>query len=166
MKRIVLVRHAKSSWENLNLSDIDRPLNKRGKRDAPFMAEELKNHLPKISKIITSPAKRARHTARQFSQAYGIKKEDVQIDESLYHGDDDDIMSSIYSLKKSDTVALLFGHNPGFTFFANKFSQDWIDNVPTTGIVCIQTMADKWKDLDESNSQVEFFIFPKMYPRE
>ena len=84
MKTIILVRHAKSSWEEPGLSDFDRPLNDRGKKDAPEMAARLKEKKLDVDLFVSSPAKRARRTARFFAEAFGKEKEDIQLVEDLY----------------------------------------------------------------------------------
>lgn len=159
MKKLFLVRHAKSSWTDMSLSDFDRPLNQRGKRDAPIMAEWLRERIGGIDALISSPAKRAKKTAKEFKSAFGIE---VEYHKSLYHADMDEIYSSIYSIPEQVNSVAIFGHNPGFTFFANEFSgDDYIDNVPTCGIVGIKTSVQSWTDFSPENAELEFFMYPK-----
>jgi len=160
MKTLYLIRHAKSSWNDMTLDDFDRPLNKRGKRDAPVMAEWLKSTVGSLDAIISSSAKRAMATAKQFADKFDLE---VTYHRSLYHAGEGEILSSIYSLDDKHTSAALFGHNPGFTYFANNFVDDsgHIDNVPTCGIVGIRSSAESWADFDERNANVDFFMYPK-----
>ena len=162
MKIIYLVRHAKSSWADPGLMDIERPLNNRGKQDAPFMAKKLKEIELDIDLLVTSPARRARKTAKIFSIEF-FKETRPQIDENLYHASAEDIMTVIKELDNSLSKVAIFGHNPGFTYLANYFSEDYIANVPTCGIVGIQFHEDSWANLENEKSQVIHFIYPKMY---
>jgi len=160
MKNLYLIRHAKSSWSDLSLDDFDRPLNKRGKRDAPIMAQWLCEKVGQLDGIISSPAKRAKATAKQFASAFDV---DIDYHKSLYHAGEAEILSSIYGVDNDKTQIAIFGHNPGFTYFANNFVKDnsHIDNVPTCGIVGIASSAESWAGFNEQNSKVEFFMFPK-----
>lgn len=160
MKTLYLIRHAKSSWSDLTLDDFDRPLNKRGKRDAPLMAQWLDEHIDHLDQLISSSAKRAKATAKQFSIVFGI---DVEHHKSLYHAGEAEIYSAIYGANEASSSIAVFGHNPGFTYFANKFvdGNDFIDNVPTCGIVAISSNAKSWAELSELNSSLKFFMYPK-----
>lgn len=160
MKTLYLIRHAKSSWNDMSLDDFDRPLNKRGKRDAPVMAQWLKKKVETLDAIISSPAKRAMKTAKYFAESFGIS---VQYHKSLYHAGQEEILSSIYGADNEHGSIAIFGHNPGFTYFANTYAdnQNYIDNVPTCGIVAINSNAEKWSDFNEQNSRIQFFMYPK-----
>lgn len=160
MRTLYLIRHAKSSWDDMSLDDFDRPLNKRGKRDAPAMAQWLKDEIKNLDAIISSPAKRAKRTAKQFADAFGIT---VEYHKSLYHAGTEEILSSVYGTNDSHSAVAIFGHNPGFTYFANNYLEDngYIDNVPTCGIVAIESSADRWSEFNDVNSKVKFFMYPK-----
>lgn len=160
MKTLFLIRHAKSSWSDMSLDDFDRPLNKRGKRDAPIMAQWLKDTIGDLDAIISSPAKRAKTTAKHFAAMFDVK---VDYQKSLYHAGQEEILSSVYGANDGDGRVAIFGHNPGFTYFANSFTSDemYIDNVPTCGIVAIESSVSKWSDFDEQNSKLKFFMYPK-----
>ena len=164
MKTIILVRHAKSSWKDPSLDDFDRPLNKRGKRNAPFMGQKLRegNILPDL--ILSSPAKRARKTATIIAKAVGYPKKKIVLNPDMYH------CSGWYLLEmmrnqddKNDTI-MIFGHNPGFNDFADiLLERNPVYNIPTTGIYCIRFNVDKWKDIQEGNGESVFFDYPKRY---
>jgi len=159
MKKLYIVRHAKSSWADMSLADFDRPLNKRGKRDAPIMAQWLLDHQGAIDHIISSPAKRAKRTAKVFAETLGVE---ITYHESLYHADIEAIYSSIYAATDSFNNIAIFGHNPGFTYFANEFSgQNYIDNIPTCGIIGLNSSAESWTDFSPANTKMEFFHYPK-----
>lgn len=163
MKNLILIRHAKSSWADWSLDDIDRPLNARGKRDAPVMAEFLTKQINSIDAIVSSPAKRARKTALHFAKAYGLEKDDIQIVDGIYHASPNQILENIFSFQSDWSTVLLFGHNPGFTYFADEYADQSIDNVPTCGIVHIQTEIENWQDLDPTKARVANFYYPKMF---
>ena len=163
MKKIYLIRHAKSSWKDLSLRDFDRPLNKRGKRDAPFMASLLKGKGVIPDRIISSPANRAFTTACHFADALGIDHSDILKKSEIYEAFPEDLHQLILSLDEDWTTVFLFGHNPGFTSYANRYASEYIANMPTCSIVGLLSTADRWAALDPSNSKVTEFYFPKMY---
>lgn len=143
----------------MSLSDFDRPLNKRGKRDAPVMAQWLLEEIKQLDRIISSPANRAKSTALEFANLFEV---DIDYHKALYHAGEDEIFNAIYSAKDDYQSLALFGHNPGFTFFANEFTgTDYIDNVPTCGIVAIESSANSWSDFSSTNSRLKFFMYPK-----
>lgn len=162
MKTLILIRHAKSSWDDVNLPDFDRPLNKRGKEDAKKMAERLHKKIKKLDAIISSPAKRARKTAESFAEIFKISEEDIRFHPSLYHAAASDFFEVIEELSnKLDTVAV-FSHNPGITYFSNNLITDInIDNVPTTGIFAVKIDISKWSDFKNAERQFLFFDYPK-----
>lgn len=163
MKRIYIVRHAKSSWANMQLSDWERPLNNRGKRDAPVMANHCKSkgYIPEL--LISSDARRASDTAKVFCSALEIDKANFTHDSSLYHAPEDTYLSVCYGIDDSINSVMLFGHNPGITYLANSVTDDYIDNVPTCGVLIIDASIDNWTDLDFSNCKLIDFLYPKMF---
>ncbi len=161
MKEVYLVRHAKSSWEEMGLSDHDRPLNKRGKRDAPKMASHLYETVGSLDVIVSSTAKRALLTAKQFQSAFEAELDDFIEEENLYHASSEEILMVISEIEDKHQRAAIFGHNPGFTSFANHFSSIYIENVPTTGIVGVKFDVNKWNEVSEANGSVFFFTYPK-----
>lgn len=161
MKEVFLVRHAKSSWDNMGLSDHDRPLNKRGKRDAPKMAEYLKESINSIDVIVSSSAKRALLTARNFESAFEDELEEFVIERDLYHASREEILRVINEIDDRYNRAIVFGHNPGFTTFANLFSAIYIDNVPTAGIVGLKFDVNSWNEVSEANGNICLFTYPK-----
>lgn len=163
MKTLFLIRHAKSSWENPSLKDFDRPLNKRGLRDAPFMARMLEKKIPPPDKLVSSPAKRAYTTATYFAQAFGIDNEDIQQELGVYEAYTNELLFIIHRFDpKWDTVCL-FGHNPGFTNLTNQYTDEIIPNVPTCGIVKISGKIDDWKDFQPDKMSLRAFYYPKQF---
>lgn len=164
MKTFFLIRHAKSSWDFPELSDFDRPLNKRGNRDAPFMGKQLYASNIKPELIVSSPANRAKTTATIIAGELDYPKESILLKEELYHAPINTIMTVIRGISDEHNTIFVFGHNPGFTDFANEFNTEaYIPNVPTCGIVTVESSATSWKDIDENNSKLVAFIYPKMF---
>lgn len=163
MKRLYLVRHAKSSWNRLELDDIDRPLNKRGKRDAPFMGQRLKQHDVCPDLIISSPAKRALKTAKIIAEEMGCPKKQIVIDDALYLQGISAIINLIQSIDDSHESVMLFGHNPDFTQLAEQLTDYQVDNIPTCGIFCIDFNVGFWQEVDEGKGLFTFFDYPKKH---
>ncbi|MEM6396454.1 MAG: histidine phosphatase family protein [Bacteroidota bacterium] len=165
MKTIYLIRHAKSSWADWSLPDHDRPLNERGKRDAPFMAAKLREQGFRLDGLLTSTAKRARRTARAFRKAYAIDKSKEIRTQELYHANPDHIEAQIQKLPGAWNEVAVFGHNPGFTYLANRSQGAFIDNVPTCGITACRLDVDRWSDWSMTDAERLFFWYPKMWLR-
>ncbi|MER3463306.1 MAG: phosphohistidine phosphatase [Chitinophagaceae bacterium] len=162
MKTLVLIRHAKSSWENLEQSDFERPLNERGKKDAPEMAERIKERGVKPDLIVSSPAKRAKKTARYFAEEFDINKEDIFLVDRLYEAGTDDYEEVIRALPNKHEVVFLFAHNPTITSFANTLTNVRIDDMPTCSAFAASAEVNSWKDfLESSERKFLFFDYPK-----
>jgi phosphohistidine phosphatase len=161
VKTLILVRHAKSDWNDPALSDFDRPLNERGKRDAPVMAKRLLDKKIFIEAFVSSPAKRAKKTATIFAEAYKQDKDDLILKQELYGAGEEVFYKVISKLKdKYDTVAL-FSHNPGITDFANQLADVRVENIPTAGVFAIKADCKKWEDFREAKKEFWFFDYPK-----
>lgn len=163
MKKLYLVRHAKSSWSNPELRDYDRPLNKRGLRDAPFMGKLIGKKGIKPELLITSTAKRALITAEYFADELGYKKEEIIRDENLYEAGVRDIIKVISELDNNIVTVMLFGHNPGLTELNNYISDKEIDNIPTSAVVSLILKTGQWNQIGEGTCRLEFFEYPKKY---
>ena len=161
MKALYLVRHAKSSWENDLLSDFERPLNERGKKDAPRMAKRLKEKEIHPDVMITSPAKRAKRTCREFSNVLGFPKSSIKEEETLYHASPETILKVLKTIRDKHDVVLMFGHNPGLTEFAEWLTGEKLVNIPTCGIVGVKLKIKTWAELKPETSKMLFFDFPK-----
>ena len=143
-KVLILVRHAKSSWADFSVPDFDRPLNDRGKKDAPEMAERLLKRKIEIDAFISSPAKRARKTAEAFAKIFDKDKEKIKFVEELYLASPDTFFRVISEVNdKYDTIAV-FSHNNGITDFANLLTDARIDEIPTCGIFAIKINTKHW----------------------
>jgi len=163
VKTLFLVRHAKSSWKHEHLTDFERPLNKRGKRDAPFMGQLLKKQgiIPDL--ILSSPAVRALTTAQVLAEEMGYPVDQIEQDKEVYHASTDHLLHIIRQVDGSVDVLMVFGHNPGITLLANLLTNHYIDNVPTTGIVRVKFGLNRWKDVRAGKGQIVSFDFPKKY---
>ena len=161
MRTLYIIRHAKSSWDNPGLRDFNRPLNERGFREAPMMAQLLADQGIRPDLLVSSPAKRAITTALFFAEKFGIEENQVLREPDIYEAAPTDILRIISNLPDSAAVVCLFGHNPTFTEVANLFAENYIDNIPTCGIVQIESEAEHWNTLYEGNSRVKARFFPK-----
>ena len=164
MKTIILVRHAKSSWKNASLDDFDRPLNKRGKMNAPFMGEKLQERRVMPDLILSSPAKRARKTAIAVAKAIGYPKKKIIFDEKIYHASAWYLFEMVRDLDDDCKTIMLFGHNPGFNDFADLLlNKNPVYNIVTTGVYCIKFNVDQWENVREGQGESVFYDYPKRY---
>lgn len=164
MKTLYVIRHAKSSWDDSSLADFDRPLNERGKTDAPKMGKRLKEKDISPDYLLSSPAKRAHSTAKRIAEALKFPKDDIKTDRKLYHADEEEILDVLRTVPDKYNCVFVFGHNPGLTDFVNTMIHDrtqFIDNVPTCGIVAFKIEANSWKTLEFGGGEFMFFDFPK-----
>lgn len=164
MKTLVLIRHSKSDWSQKELNDKERPLNKRGKRDAPFMAKLLFERGDIHPTLFTSsPAVRALQTAKEFAKVSKYDFSKALIREEIYHGSSQNIIQVLSQIDNKHDCVLLFGHNPEITRLANQLSDMFIENIPTTGIFCIDFDFDDWGKITLHRGKMRFFEYPKKY---
>jgi len=163
MKTLFIVRHAKSSWKNNNLSDFERPLTRRGHLAAPFMAKRLKEKGETFDLILTSPANRTFSTAQYFATEFDYDHEHIEEAHSIYLADYGTILTIIDNMPNEFNKVMIFGHNPGLTNLANVLTGETLGNIPTAGIVKINFDVDKWEDVKPSSGKMEFFDYPKRY---
>lgn len=163
MKRLYLIRHAKSSWKNPGLADRDRALNKRGKRDAPFMGNRLKKYNVKPDLIISSPAKRALKTAKIISKEIDFPIKNIVTVESLYGADMLGLVTELQNIDDAFNHVMLFGHNPELTELAEYLTNYRIVNIPTCGIFCMDFNINSWIEVSEGKGIFIFFDYPKKH---
>lgn len=163
MKRLFLIRHAKSSWNNPGLDDIDRPLNKRGKRDAPFMGARLKRYGIQPDLVYSSPAKRARKTARCIAESVGYPVADIVESSSIYTSDMSKLLTLVQGTDNTIEQLFLVGHNYVLTDFAEYLTGEMLGNVPTCGIVGIDFNGDGWATVTGGAGEMLFFDYPKKH---
>ncbi len=163
MKRLYLIRHAKSSWSDPSVSDFFRKLNKRGKRDAPFMAEKLAARGTKPDIIISSPAKRAKKTARFMAKGVGYPVDTIVYDETIYTSSTMDLYRVLHSINDTHSTAFFIGHNYAITDLAEELISQQLVNIPTSGIVSMDCAISSWKEIGPGCGTLLFFDYPKMY---
>ena len=163
MLTLFLCRHAKSSWDEPGLSDKDRPLNARGKNDAPMMGRMLENREENPDLIISSPAERAFKTAKLISDELGYRQKDIIVDNRIYMAGIGDFIEVLKECRSKDKTIMIFSHNYGITDFANYISSSRIDNIPTCGIVKIKFEFSNWEKIKKEKGKLEYFIYPKMF---
>ena len=161
MKAVLVVRHAKSSWENFGVPDFDRPLNERGKTDGPEMAKRLLSKKIAIDTFISSPAKRAKKTAALFAAEYHIEKEQIVLVPELYHASSETFYETIAKAPDASGNIALFSHNPGITDFVNGLTHIKIDNMPTCSVFAVKADIPSWKDFKKAEKQFWFYDYPK-----
>ncbi len=161
MKRLTLVRHAKSSWSEAGLPDFERPLNERGKRDAPGMGTRLAAAGFRPDRLVSSPARRARATAKRIAREIGYPRQDIVLEPDLYGAAPDALLAVIHGLPGALEHVALVGHNPGLTELHNRLADVRIDNIPTTGVVQLELAIDDWNEVDEGCARLLAFDYPK-----
>lgn len=158
MKTLYLIRHAKSDWNNPTLSDFDRPLNKRGLRDAPFIAKKLKKLDFNPELIVCSPAQRTITT----SELIANKTCTLYID-AIYEASLSDLTHITNALPYKHSEIAIIGHNPSITALSNYLTNDYIDNMPTCSVVKIELEIDNWNEVIEGIGTKKYFIYPKAF---
>jgi phosphohistidine phosphatase len=159
--QLFIIRHAKSSWDNPALRDFHRPLNDRGLSVAPRMSKFMQQFTPSPDLLISSPARRAIDTAAFFAEAYQVPFADIVQEPALYEASALEIMRVISQLPETARVVFLFGHNPGLTEFVNQFTNQPFINIPTCGVVLLESTAPNWRALYEENTKLKQNWFPK-----
>ena len=164
MKKLFLIRHAKSSWSDETLSDFERPLNKRGKKNIPLMASILKEKEVLPDCILSSPALRAKKTAKLLVKGIGLTQP-ILYDKTLYEADKEEIHKAIVSMDESCNTLFVVGHNPGLNDIAKHYV-GFEQNIVTCGIVEIVFEVNKWKDITPKAAKLLSFEFPKKYAQD
>lgn len=160
MKMLTLVRHAKSSWDEEGLADKDRPLNDRGKRDAPKMGEQLAKRGVAADLILSSPAVRAFTTAEIIAKAIGYKRKDIVVDERIYASEPEVLLDIICTIDDAHERVMIFGHNPEMTSLAQRFSPDILD-MPTCAVAEFVFDVRHWCDVVTVAPTRVLFATPK-----
>jgi phosphohistidine phosphatase len=161
MRRITLLRHAKSSWGNPSLSDFERPLNSRGERDAPTMGARLSARGVRPALIVSSDALRALTTAQIVATAIDYPNESIQANRDLYLASPERIIDVVIQTSEHHTDVMLVGHNPGLTELANQLGNLAVLNIPTCGAVAIDLEIDDWNELAYAHGTTAWFDYPK-----
>ncbi|MGC1473359.1 MAG: histidine phosphatase family protein [Psychroserpens sp.] len=158
MKLLTLVRHGKSSWQ-YDVDDRDRPLKKRGIKDANLVSMALKSHYKEPDMVFSSPANRALSTAKIFVENLNINPNTFEVVDELYDFGGDNVIRFFKALPSDYKNIMIFGHNHAFTSICNIFGDTFIDNLPTSALVCIKFEVESWAAIDKGTT--ETMIFPR-----
>ena len=168
MKTLFLVRHAKSSWEDAELADKDRPLNDRGKRDAPRMAKRVAKRLAKYEVqpdlILSSSAVRALETAKAMAKRIGFRRKAILVDDALYRASVDELLSIVRKLADGASCVMIFGHNPAMAEFVRRLSGE-IVRMPTCAVAELRFDVGSWSEIDSAKPLGMTFDYPKRSSR-
>jgi phosphohistidine phosphatase len=159
MKRLLLLRHAKSSWDDANLSDFERPLNSRGLVTAPFMGELIAGRELPVDLIVSSPAKRAAETAMLVKENGGLNAE-LRFDERIYEASPQTLLTVASEFDDSSDNIMLVGHNPGIEGFIGFLTGN-IEPMPTAALAIIDLDINTWKDLTSGTGTINTVVRPK-----
>jgi phosphohistidine phosphatase len=160
-KILYLVRHAKSSWSDMSISDFDRPLNKRGQRDAPEMGRRLQQQGVKPEIILCSPAKRTRETVDLLAGEFGGTMETVRFDERIYEAGPETLLDLIRSLPDSCCSAMLIGHNPSIGWMVTQLADARVENMPTCAVATLELTVERWEETGRHTCRLLDFNYPK-----
>lgn len=162
MKTLYVIRHAKSGWGALSTADFDRPLNERGMKDAPAMAQHLIQKKCSIDLFVSSPAKRAKTTCTLFCEQFHYPTEKIIFKDALYHAPEAVFVNTVKQLPNEAGSAAIFSHNPGITYFVNSLvPRVHIDNMPTCGVFAAQANCEQWQQFFDAECRFLFFDYPK-----
>jgi phosphohistidine phosphatase len=162
MKRLYIIRHAKSSWEEPGLGDFNRPLLKKGIARTKLVIQYFIDHGIATDLILSSPATRAVETARLVAKGIGYPVKDIRTEHKIYEGPYDLILDLIYETPMEVGSLMIFGHNPTVTNLANLFLHPGIEMIPTSGVVCIGFKTDRWNGIPSAEAVLEFQVSPKI----
>ena len=162
MKQLILIRHAKSSWNNLGLKDIERPLNGRGKNDAPLMAELVSESVDPPDLILCSTSKRTRQTVKYFSDSWKLPKDKIFFLDAIYHASAEELLFLIRRIDESIFSAAIVGHNPGLTYLVDELvSSGAPENMPTCGVAVLRSSSEYWSNFDSERVELIKYFYPK-----
>ena len=162
MKKILIMRHAKSSWSDEKLRDFDRPLNSRGKKDAPQMGRYLKELGIAPDQIFSSPAERAKQTALAIAKEVELNEDVINWDEELYFGNPMAYLNAIRSADEKSSVVMTVGHNPMSAEVMSALSlQSFTHQVPTAALACFEADVENWNDVKQSGCKLLWIVSPK-----
>ncbi len=163
MKRLYVIRHAKSSWSDPALGDFERPLNKRGKRDAPFMGKRLKEGGAKPDMIVTSPAKRAVKTAREIAKALGFPARKIVEEMAVYEASLYDLLAVVRKIPDTYGEVIMVGHNPGFSDLAGYLVSDSNVYMPTCAVFRVDLDIHSWVRVTAGLGRMVSYDYPKKH---
>ena len=159
MKTLYLMRHAKSSWKEPELSDFDRPLNGRGREDAPLVGRYIRKKKIRPELLLCSTAERARQTAALVSQSAGLATE-TRYDERIYEADAARLLEVVSQIEEAAGIVLLVGHNPGLELLLESLTGE-THRMPTAALACVALDVEKWGKVRERAGRLEWLLGPK-----
>ena len=160
MKKLIIIRHCKSSWSDLTLNDFDRPLNNRGVQDGNLMSKELSKKIDNVDLLISSSSKRTRLTADFFIELIKINK--ISFIDELYHSSSEYIINKLKNVSNTYESIMVIGHNPGLTDLVNKLTSINLYNLPTCGVAIVNLNIKNWDLINNfSEYDLEWMKFPK-----
>lgn len=161
MRRLTLIRHSKSSWDDPEISDFERPLNARGRRDAPEMAERTRSLGKPPLQLISSPALRAITTARIFAEVWGLPLDDILIESRLYDASSARLVQVIREFEAEAAHAVIVAHNPGLSELALALASCPFRELPTTGVLSLELDIEQWIAIAPQSGRVGVYRYPK-----
>ncbi len=161
MRRLYIVRHAKSSWKEEGQADFDRPLNKRGRKAAPEMGKRLRKQKVKPDLVLTSSAVRAVTTARAIADELAYAGEEIVTSDDMYGAGVDELLDIIRNTDDRVATLMIFGHNPGFTDLARSLTGEYIVNLATCAVYCVDFEGGTWPDVSRGSGTCSYYDFPK-----
>lgn len=165
MKTVVLVRHGKSSWHDPRLMDHERPLKSRGHKEAPIMADKIQGVIQGPCAFISSHARRAFDTAQHFHQVLKPEIPKIKVDERLYFQGIDQILEAIIAFGEHNNARtiLAFGHEPNTSALFSDLTKNYIDHLPTSGVMIADFNCEKWSEVEVGKGESKSVLFPKMF---
>jgi len=163
MKTLLLIRHAKSGWDETSLSDFDRTLNARGLKSAEEMAKRLIARQINFDAFFSSPAIRAKTTAEIFAETFNMRADQLFFEQGLYLAHENYFEQFISNIDNSLNTVAIFSHNPGITEFANTLTPALkTDNIPTCGIFAVKAATSSWNGFSATGKELLFYDYPKL----
>ncbi|MDQ6959971.1 MAG: histidine phosphatase family protein [Mariprofundaceae bacterium] len=162
MKKLCLVRHAKSSWKHLDLDDFDRPLNRRGMQDAPSMGKCLARRGVRPDALVSSPAKRAMQTAVALADGMGIPSNEIREDRRIYAASTSTLIAIIQGWDDTWERVMMVGHNPGIAEAAAVLTGEWVGHVPTCTVMELGLDVASWRDVAPGCGKLRLKVVPKV----
>lgn len=159
MKTLLLLRHAKSSWDEPSLRDFERPLAARGKRDAPRMGKALRERGPLPDLIISSPAARTRATIKAVTSSARLEA-GLHVEESVYGASSAELMKLVRRLPREKSCVMIVGHNPGLEDLVERLTGE-SERMPTAALACVEFQTESWEAVEDGEGKLEWLLTPK-----
>ncbi len=164
MKKLTLIRHAKSDWNTTAATDFDRPLNARGKKAAPLMGQRLASRGCSPDLLLSSPAKRARQTAKKIAREIAYSEQQIAFDQAIYDARLETLIEILQGLDDNIGNVIMLGHNPGFSELGEWLTADAPDWLPTCGVLELELPIDRWRQAEAGCAKLLVYDYPKKAP--